>query len=408
MDNKQNLSQHLTSKKSDNEVGFTKGEKDSELTLGNAICEVIKNAIPSTFGLLFVFICETINIIFIGRYNNPDLISGIGMGTLYVNLTGYILGAGLIGGLDTLASQAYGKGSLKIVGIYANITKLVIIAFFLFICVPAVYYCSNILLLLGQFEEVAIVAARFAHFMIPSLFFALHYNSSLRYLQAMNIFSPGMYTTFFTVILHPLWCYIFIDVFDYDVAGAGIAMSITQLLNYIIISFYIYYVNPYPESNLPFTLDVFEGEYILKFLKKAIPAAVLFAADWLGFEILTLMSSYLSAVDLAANICLFNYITNIFMISMGLSFACSTLVGNSIGANNVNKAKKYTWAGLICGVCIIGTTTLFTLIFRESIPYVYTSEKEIADKVLELLGIYVCFSIIDAVQVVLNGVIKGL
>jgi MATE family multidrug resistance protein len=224
----------------------------------------------------------------------------------------------------------------------------------------------------------------------------------------MNIFSPGMYTTFFTVILHPLWCYIFIDVFDYDVAGAGIAMSITQLLNYIIISFYIYYVNPYPESNLPFTLDVFEGEYILKFLKKAIPAAVLFAADWLGFEILTLMSSYLSAVDLAANICLFNYITNIFMISMGLSFACSTLVGNSIGANNVNKAKKYTWAGLICGVCIIGTTTLFTLIFRESIPYVYTSEKEIADKVLELLGIYVCFSIIDAVQVVLNGVIKGL
>lgn len=370
--------------------------------------EIIKDAIPSTFGLLFVFITETINIIFIGRYNDTDLISGIGIGTLYFNATGYILGAGLIGGLDTLCSQAFGAKKYELMGIFANIARISVFGFFLLVSLPFIIFSKPILDTLGQFEEVTGIASRFCFYMIPSLFFALQYNTSLRYLQAMNIFLPGMFITLSTAVLHPLWCHIFIDLLQLDVAGAGISMSITQLMNLIIISIYIHKTNPCPKSYFFIDSRSLDWDLILDYLKKAIPASILFAADWLGFEILTLMSSYLSPLSLASNVCLFNFITLIFMLPMGLSFASTTLVGNSIGANDSIKAKTYATAALIAGVFMVGILTILVYLFKDRIPYLYTSDDRVAAVVTSLLGIYICFSVMDAIQIILHGIIKGL
>jgi MATE family multidrug resistance protein len=373
-----------------------------------AALQVLFDAIPATIGLLFIFIAETINIIFIGRFNQPEMIAGIGIGTLYINATGYVLGAGLMGGLDTLCSQAFGNRKYKMVGVYANVARICIGFYFIFISLPFTIFSKPMLLMIGQEDAVAQFASRFCHSMLPSLFFALQYNTTLRYLQAMNVFKPGMFITFFTVLLHPLWCYLFIYVFDHNVVGAGIAMSITQLLNWISIQVYIHICNPYPESYFFTSREMLKYAFFVEYLKKAVPAAILFAADWIGFEILTLMSSYLSNLSLAANVCFLNFITIIFMISMGLSFASTTLVGNSIGAYDVKRAKLYTIAALIADIVIFSILTLLVLIFRQYIPYVYTSDEKIVRLVEQLLNIYLCFSIIDSVQVVLHGVIKGL
>jgi MATE family multidrug resistance protein len=382
--------------------------KEEEKSTFAATSDVVLGAIPSTFGLLFIFIAETINIIFIGRYNQPNLISGIGIGTLYVNATGYVLGAGLIGGLDTLCSQTFGAKKYKLMGIYANIARFIVLIFFLVICIPSIIFSSTILNMLGQFSEVSDIASDFSYSMIPSLFFALQYNTSLRYLQAMKIFTPGMYITLATALLHPLWCYIFIIFFDWGVVGAGISMGLTQFFNWILVTIYIHLKNPCPESYFYWDAEVFQMPLILDYLKKGVPAAILFAADWLGFEVLTLMASYLSPLDLAANVCLLNFITLIFMIPMGLSFATTTLVGNSIGEQKPEIAKLYTKGALCFGLGMISITTMLVIIYRNSIPYVYTSEPEIANLVSGLLGIYVCFSLVDCTQIILHGAIKGL
>jgi MATE family multidrug resistance protein len=373
-----------------------------------AALQVLFDAIPATMGLLFIFIAETINIMFIGRFDNATMIAGIGIGTLYINATGYILGAGLMGGLDTLCSQAFGDKKHKTVGVYANIARICIFVFFFLMSVPFTIFSKSVLLLIGQEDKVAQFASNFCYSMLPSLFFALQYNTSLRYLQAMNIFKPGMIITFFTVLLHPIWCYIFIYLLDFNVIGAGISMSITQLMNWISIQCYIHIQNPYPDSYFLITREMMAFTFFAEYLKKAVPAAILFAADWIGFEILTLMSSYIGSLSLAANVCLFNFITMIFMIPMGLSFASSTLVGNSIGANDVKHAKLFTIAALITGGTIIGLITLLVFLFQYNIPYLYTSDPNIAILVTGLLKIYVCFSIVDAFQIILHGVIKGL
>jgi MATE family multidrug resistance protein len=385
-------------------------EEDTHESFSIAAKNIISDAIPSTMGLLFVFIAETINIMFIGRYNKAEMLAAIGIGTLYINATGYMMGSGMIGGLDTLCSHAFGNHNYIMIGIYVNITRIVVICFFILISLPFTYLSYPLLILIGQNEGVALIASEFCYSMLLSLFFVLQYNISLRYLQSMNIFKPGMFITLCTALLHPLWCHIFINILEYEVIGAGISMSITQLLNLLIISIYIHLSIPkkYPQTYFFINATVLKWEFFTEYLKKAIPSAILFAADMIGFEILTLMSSYINPNALAANVCLFNIISTIFMIPMGLSYATTTLVGNSIGGNKPNQAKLYTKAALSTAIIIIGTITLSVYFFKESIPYAYTSDLIIAELVTGLLGIYVFFSIMDAIQMILHGVIKGL
>lgn len=195
---------------------------------------------------------------------------------------------------------------------------------------------------------------------------------------------------------------------DYRVIGAGMAMTMTQLLNLILVTIYIQVKNPCPESYFFINSESLDCKLIWNYLKKAVPAAILFAADWLGFEILTFMSSYISPQALAANICLFNFITLIFMIPLGMSFATTTLVGISIGGQKVKNAKKYTIASVVLALCVISVTTTFVIIFRDTLPHLYTHEENVAKLVSGLLGIYVCFALIDAAGIILNGAIKGL
>jgi MATE family multidrug resistance protein len=376
--------------------------------LFKTIKEILLDTIPSTMGLLFIFICETINIVYIGSTENSNDIAAIGLGTIYINATGYILGVGLLGGLDTLCSQSYGAREFYLLGIYSNVARIIVTVFFLIICIPCIFYCESLLLLIGQVDEVSHGAGTFVKSMIPALFFGLHYNTNLRYIQSMNIFLPGMIVTLFTAVFHSLWCYLFIIFFQFGLTGAGYAMGITQLLNWFLISVYIHYYNPCPDSYFYPNEDTWNIERFKDYLKYAIPAAILFAADWLGFDFLTIMASYMGPVDLAANVCLFNFITLIFMIPMGLSFAATTLVGNSIGSGNIIKAKNYAKISVIIGSFIVGAVTIFIVFFKDMIPYIYTNDLIIAKLVTSLLDIYIWFGIIDAIQIILHGIIKGL
>jgi MATE family multidrug resistance protein len=179
-------------------------------------------------------------------------------------------------------------------------------------------------------------------------------------------------------------------------------------MNMVLVTIYIHLTNPCPESYFFMTSDCFDFKLTWNYLKKAVPAAILFAADWIGFEILTFMSSYISPEALAANICLFNFITLIFMIPLGMSFATTTLVGNSIGARKVQDAKRYTIASVILAMSIIAFTTSLVYNYKQTLPHLYTNEEHVAELVSGLLSIYVCFAVVDAAQIIINGAIKGL
>jgi len=358
--------------------------------------------------LFFIFIAETINIIYISSFKSGELVNALGIGTLYINTTGYLMGVGLLGGLDTLCSHSFGAGQFKLVGIYTNISRVVSIAFFVVICLPFAFFSENILLSIGQTPLVTELASKYVLSMIPAIFFALQFYSSQRYLQSVNILLPGMFITIATSVLHLFWAWLFMIYLDLRVYGAGIALCITQFLNLLLISLYIYFYNPNPDTYIKLSSSEISLKRILDFLKLGVPAAILFAANWLGVEVMTLLSSYMNYESLVANVCLLNLTTLIFMIPMGISYALTLLIGQAIGASNTTAAKYLSVIGVGIGLLFIGIANFFIYVYREYIPYLYTDDKKIADLIIELIEIYLYFGFIDTLQIIFNGIIKGL
>ena len=53
-----------------------------------------------------------INLVFIGKLDDPVLLASVGMGNCLMNMLGLSIVIGLSGAMDTLVSQAFGAGNL--------------------------------------------------------------------------------------------------------------------------------------------------------------------------------------------------------------------------------------------------------------------------------------------------------
>lgn len=73
----------------------------------------------------------------------------------------------------------------------------------------------------------------------------------------------------------------------------------------------------------------------------SLSAASLGVWSWWAFDIFTLIASYMSIEDLAAQTVLRNIGLLTYMIPVGLSISSVILVGNMIGANNIQGAIIY-------------------------------------------------------------------
>ena len=335
-------------------------------------------------------------------------ISAIGLGSFYTNSVGFVLGIGLLGGIDTICSQAYGGKQYYVIGIFVNIARLCLFGFSIVYIIPLVFCCEKILILFKIGTENIVPTSAYVKSLIPYIIFALQYNTNARYLQSMNKNIPVMIISGLTTLLHPVWCLLIIQYTSFGIVGIGFAMGFTSLLNFLFSIGYIFYYDPVPGTFFWFNEDCFKVRRIYDFVKLAVPSAITFTADWFGFEIIIFLSSYLDNKSTAACVILFSFISLISAIPLGLSITTSTYLGNSIGAGKGAAAKRYSIVSTVSGCAIIFVVAILIITERNYLPYLYTNDKNVADIVSNVFKIYFFYGVIDAFQIILSGVIKGL
>ena len=89
------------------------------------------------------------NLIIVGHLNKPEYLAGIGLGNTLANLVIFAFGFGLNGGVDTLVSQAFGAGELRLCGIILTRGCFVNTLFYLPM-ITVMFYSESLLLWLGQ------------------------------------------------------------------------------------------------------------------------------------------------------------------------------------------------------------------------------------------------------------------
>ena len=149
---------------------FKKVAEDDDTTFGK-VRKFLGLAVPSMVTMFVLMIQEIVNLVFVGRLDNPAMLAGVGMGNLTMNILSLSIAYGLNGALESLVSQAYGAGNLKLCGIFLNRSRVVLIGFM----APMMFvlsYSSQILVALGQDKDSAAYAQAYVYAFMPGLVLA--------------------------------------------------------------------------------------------------------------------------------------------------------------------------------------------------------------------------------------------
>ena len=156
--------------------------KSAPPTNGRMASLFCKLVIPAMFTNVLGFCSVLANAIFAGRMNDPTKLAVVGLTSVCHNLLLLSLLIGLNSAQETLTSQAFGAGNIRLCSIYLNRGFFILIAFFIPLAVIPSFFSEGILVGLGQDPEVARLVNIQIWYGLPAVFFYGQYDLIKRWL----------------------------------------------------------------------------------------------------------------------------------------------------------------------------------------------------------------------------------
>lgn len=242
---------------------------------------------------------------------------------------------GLATSLDTLCAQAYGSGHKHLVGLQLQRMTY----FLLTLCFPVAliwWFSEDILRPLIPEPESARLAGMYLRVMIFSLPGFVLFEGGKRFTQAQGLFRATTYVLIVAAPFNVLVNYLLVWKLEFGFIGAPIAVAVTQNILPVLLLCYVRFVDG-RQCWGGFSTKAFTNWGMM--IRLALPGMIMVEAEWLAFEVLTLLSSRFGSEYLAAQSVVTTLATISYQIPFPVSIAASTRVANLIGAGLVEPAK---------------------------------------------------------------------
>ena len=195
--------------------------------------------------------------------------------------------------------------------------------------------------------------------MIPSLIFTGLHDINRRFLVVFEHTKVPNIISFAGVLIHIICCYIFIFQLEFGLEGCSYACIISSLFLWVSIHVYSGYVkgNFAKAWFLP-GKSSFSGWK--SYLKLGFAGWALVFLELLVFDIMSLMSGWISVTHLSAMSILQTIYSTLFSLPNGLNVALCTRVGTSVGQQNIKLISQYIQTGYYISLL---SSTLIGLLF---------------------------------------------
>ncbi|XP_070839469.1 multidrug and toxin extrusion protein 1-like [Chaetodon trifascialis] len=365
--------------------------------------QFLKLAGPVFISHMMSFLIGFISMVFCGHLGKTEL-AGVALAIAVINVTGISIGSGLSSACDTLISQTYGSGNLKRVGVILQ-RGVLILLLACFPCWAVLINTQPILLAVRQSPEVARLSQLYVEIFLPSLPAAFMYQLQGKYLQNQGIMWPQVISGAAGNVLNAIINYIFLNVLDLGVAGSAAANAISQYSLAVFLFMYICYRGLHKATWDGWSRDCLQ-EWGL-FIKLAIPSMLMHCLEWWLYEIAGFLAGIISEVELGAHSIVYQVAVVSYMFPMGFSVAASVRVGNALGCGNTEQAKLSGKISLICASIFSVFIGACLGVSKDVIGYIFTSEKDIIQRVADLMELYGFMHFADAIAAVTAGIVRG-
>lgn len=338
---------------------------------------------------------------------SSEYIAAKSLAGIFMMITGFTVTIAIGAAMDTLCAQAYGAGKLHEMGIFFQ-TGIMLFAV-LFIPVTVIsYFCVDILVLLGQREDIAVLARNLVLFMLPSLPFHIVNMLLCKILQGQNIIKPMVYAGIVGNIVHDILIYVLMFHTSVGYVGSSIATSALVACYTITLCVYFFrshlYYKEWPGWRIRDALRM-----VPEFVRLGLSGLLMFIFEYWGFAAVSLFSGILphpdAAISADSTYSSFRVLCALFYGT--ISVAGSVRVGNALGANDPERAKAAAYLSVALTVACSLITTFVMLLLRHIYPYAYTSDPKVVALTANLMLLTCPFQIFAGISAAVQGIFRG-
>ena len=349
-----------------------------------------------------------VDVLMVGRIG-PEAIGAVGLGSsIFIALA--IFSMGLLLGLDTLVSQAFGADDVDTC--HRWLVHGVVLALALSVPVTAaLFWISNALDTWGIDPAVLALTRSYVRIVAWSALPLLLYAAFRRYLQGMGIVRPVtaalIGANIVNVIVNWILIYGKLGAPALGVDGAAWATVLSRAAMAATLLVTIVYIDRGGTAST-FRVLRLEWSWFKRLLVLGTPAATQLTLEVGAFAAATALAGRLAPTSLAAHQIAINYAALTFMVPLGISSAGAVRVGHAVGRRDAAGAAKAGWTALLFAVLFMTTAALVFITIPRLLLKAFTSDAGVLDVGVSLLFIAAIFQLFDGVQGVATGALRGL
>ncbi len=368
-----------------------------------AVVAIAAPAALTQLGLMFMGVVDTM---MLGRYS-AEAMAAAALGH-NVSMCVMIVGMGLLLAIDPLVAQPWGAGDRRRVRAHFQQALMLAVGFSLPIGL-LLWKVDPILTLFGQDPVVAALTGDYVRTLILGVPLFLMFVALRQGLQAMDVVRPTLVAILLANVLNAIanWVLIFgrYGLPELGVVGSAWATTLSRLSMLLLVLVLarrtlrpLRLWHRWPRPHI---------EEFRLFFRIGVPIAVHTGVEFWMIAGIALMMGTFGAVALAGHQVALMLAAMAYMVSLGISGAAAARVGQAVGAGDTYRVRVACWASLGLSVAAMSTSAALFLLFPGQLGRLFTSDVGVVEVAVTLLPIAAVFQIVDGLQVVSTGALRG-
>jgi MATE family multidrug resistance protein len=370
----------------------------------------VKLALPLVLAELGWMSMAIVDTIMVGHLPNSAAAMGaVSLGSnIFMVLA--LFGGGLLLGLDTLVSQAFGAGKRE--DCHRSLVNSIYLSVALtpFLAAP-VWLLPALLRKIGVESGILSLTVPYAKALSAGLFPLLLYFAVRRCLQAMNMVKPVAFALITANIINALFNWILIygkwGAPAMGAIGSGWSTALARIyMAAVLVGYLLWYDHRHRTELLKTPIDI-DLPRIRRLITLGFPAALQFTLESGIFALVTALIARLGAIPLASHQIALNTVAFTYMVPLGISSAAAVRVGQAIGRKDPRGAGHAGGTAIFVGAAFMVAASAALLLFPRWIARMYTPDETVIRSTILLLAAGAAFQLFDGIQTVATGALRG-
>lgn len=190
--------------------------------------------------------------------------------------------------------------------------------------------------------------------------------------------------------------------------GAGWGTLLSRIFACLVMAIYVAMYSDIRPSLPRYWVYPLRSARFASLLVIGIPASLQILLEVAAFSGGAILVGRLGAQALAAHQIALSCISTIFMLPLGLAVASTIRIGQALGRGELTRVRSIGFSSFGMSLTLMMTTALCLWIFGRSIAGAFVSDPDVARLASRLLMVAAIFQIVDGLQVVSAGALRGI